>query len=241
VHRFTTLVLTATLSCGLVGIAPLASAAPTCADPDHPIQGLNRLNAAVGVEVTTFELGVFPGTGCGVTSAVAIVSSSRHVYRVTLSERPTTGGLPVESWVGDLVLRPKTLRNSEAGSWTVRYEVDGAHPDATEDAYGQVVRQTRASFDAGPEPVRKDRITLSGRLERANWNTRRFSGISKDVHINRTAEGDELSEVAAPRTRDNGRFRISQPFPGPGTYQLYYPGGKVSASVYSRTDHVAAP
>lgn len=175
------------------------------------------------------------------TSAVAVVTSSRHVYRVALRQRPTIGDQPVDSWVGDLVLRPKTLRNSEAGSWTVRYEVDGAHPGVEEDPYGQVVRQTRVSFNAGPEPVRKDKIAYSGRLERANWNTRRFSGISKDVHINRIAEDDGFSEVATPRTRDNGKFRIKQPFPGPGTYQLYYPGDTISASVYSRSDHVAAP
>lgn len=240
-HRLGTLALTAALSCGLVGIAPVASAEETCADPEHPIRGTNRLDAAVGVEVTTFELGVYPGTGCGVTSAVAIVTSSRHVYRVTLHQRPTVGDLPVDSWVGDLVLRPKTLRNSEAGSWTVRYEVDGAHPGVEEDAYGQVVRQTRARFDAGPEPVRRNKITYSGRLERADWDTRRFSGISADVHITRTADDDGFSEVATPTTRDNGRFRVKQPFPGPGTYRLYYPGDTISASVYSRADHVAAP
>jgi hypothetical protein len=241
VHRLGTLALTAALSCGLVGIAPAASAASACADPAHPIQGFNRLDAAVGSEVTTFELGVYPGTGCGVTSAVAIVTSSRHVYRVALHQRPTIGDLPVDSWVGDLVLRPKTSRNSEAGAWTVRYEVDGAHPGVEEDPYGQVVRQTRVSFNASPEPVRKNTITYSGRLERANWNTRRFSGISTNVHINRIAEDGGFSEVATPRTRHNGKFRVKQPFPGPGTYRLYYSGDTVSASVYSAPDHVAAP
>lgn len=241
-NRLGTVVATAVLvGGGLVGLTPSASAAPTCADPDHPIRGYNHLDAAVGTRVTTFELGVYPDKGCGVTGGVAVVTSARHTYRVTLHQR--TGGAddPFETWVGDLRLQPKTLRNSEAGTWTVRYEVSGEHPDTTDDPVGQVVRQTRLSFDAGPEPVRKDRITFSGRLERANWNTRRFSGISKQVHVNRIDEGGGFSEVAAPTTRDSGRFSVTQAFPGAGTYQVYYPGGTVSASVYSRTDRVAAP
>ena len=133
---------------------------------------------------------------------------------------------------------PRTLRNSDAGVWPLTYTLTGENP-ASVSIDGHVRRGTRATFNAGPEPVRNNKITFSGRLERADWNRHRYRGISRTVEIETPdAGGEESVAVARFTTRANGTYRHTQPFPGPNSYWLTYPGTKATAGTSSKPDHV---
>jgi hypothetical protein len=171
-----------------------------------------------------------------------VIQAPRKTYRVTLTR---TGddepGALSEKWAGPFSVSPRPLRNSDAGVWPLTYRVTGDHPESTT-IDGYVRRATRASFNAGPEPMRNDTITYSGRVERADWTAHRYRGISRSVEVQTIEPGDhEYVDVAIFRTRGDGTYRHTQRFPGPNSYWLTYAGTAVTAPTSSKPDRVAAP
>lgn len=238
---------------GLALVGSLATLAPSaaapdfdCDDPAHPIDVGRELDVVVGTKKTqTGYLVVYTDRGCAVDGAVAVITSPRTTFRVPLTETPTDGDDPYTAWSGALRIKPSELRNSDAGVWTVRYEVDGGAPETSETTTveGHVLRATRATFNAWPEPVRHDRLTFTGTLERADWNAHRYRRVSKPVVVQTLDRHDDSQtvDVAELRTKKDGTFRKTVPFPGAGPYWVRFEGGKVSAPTESRADRVAAP
>jgi hypothetical protein len=236
----------------LVPLAALALAAALVASPPEAkaetsdctkvIDGFYDMQFAVGITKTkTNELALWTLKGCGVQQAAAVIKAPRKTYRVTLTK---TGddepGALTERWAGTFSVSPRTLRNSDAGAWPLTYRVTGDHPESTT-IDGFVRRATRASFNAGPEPVKNDTIAYSGKLERADWTAHRYRGISRSVEVQTVEPGDhEYVDVATFRTRKDGTYRHTQRFPGPNSYWLTYAGTKATAGTSSKPDHVTA-
>lgn len=231
---------TAALTGSLLGLAPQANAAEPCADAAHPVDSFTAVDVALGTrKAKSVDLGVSTLTGCGIDDAVAVLSGPKKTYRVTLRATPDPEG-HVVGWAGRVRLDPRDLRNSEAGTWTLRYEVHGEHADQTLTQPAFVRRATRLSFDAGPEPVTDGRLTVRGKLERASWNTHRYAGVRKTVVV-RTLDRDDDSvevDVVTLQTKADGSFRRTVDFPGSGPYWADFEGGEVSAPVGSRPDRV---
>jgi hypothetical protein len=75
-------------------------------------------------------------------------------------------------------------------------------------------QQQRASggadlFNAGPEPVRNARITFSGHLERASWDTRTYRDLAgRVVSIYQVRlDEEDMEEINAVKTGADGRYR----------------------------------
>lgn len=75
--------------------------------------------------------------------------------------------------------RSETLRNSFAGIWNVNVQVAAKDGDMYSGDYTvvRVVRASRLTVNASPEPVKKGRtITVTGNHTRANWETLKYAG-----------------------------------------------------------------
>lgn len=239
-RRPLTILATLALTGGLLSAAPSARAeTPDCT---NPIDGFSDVELVLGITKTkTDEVGVYTLKGCAVDGATAVITSPRKTYRIQLTKAADDPTSASDYWVGHLSLNPTKLRNSDAGVWPVSYEVTGDDA-ATGKLDGHVRRATRATFNAGPEPVRNDTITYSGKLERADWSAHRYRGISRLVDVQAVPPGDhEYVEIATFKTRKDGTYRYSQKFPGPNAYWLAYAGTNATAGVSSKSDYVAAP
>jgi hypothetical protein len=186
------------------------------------------------------RLDLYTYENCPVTGAKATVVAPRKTTRVTLRKVGTNNGYV--HWQGSLAISPKSLRNSDAGTWKVNYLADGEHLDSDSREVG-VLRASRLSFNAGPEPVVNDRITYSGKLERASWNSGRYV-----PHANRKIElqadfasQPETDYLGAATTRSDGTYRMSQRYRGPGEYSASVGYTSTTAGAVSRTDTVTTP
>ena len=226
-------------------VAPEADAAPvrataSCPDPTQIIDAEATIpqEVVVGTKYTKrMVLDVWANTDCGVTEASAIVDAPRRDFGVKLTKVGTINGY--DHWQGSLSIEPRSLRNSDAGTWPTTYRVNGAGIDELT-VSNKVLRASRLTFNAGPEPVRNHRITYSGRLERASWNSLRYLGWSgRTLPVIAFYEDHGNSEqVAAPVTRRDGTYRLTQRFPGSAEYHADVARTSTTAAAHSRTDHV---
>ncbi|SEQ86151.1 hypothetical protein [Microlunatus flavus] len=246
-HLVATALAGLVLTGGVAALAPPASASDfDCDDAAHPINVGRGLEVVVGTKkARTGYLVVYTDRGCAVDGAVAVITSPSTTFRVPLEKSATDDDDPYTAWRGAVRIKPSELRNSDAGVWTVRYEVDGGSHGTSETTTveGHVRRATRATFNAGPEPVRHGRLTFTGTLERADWNTHRYRRVSKPVVVQTLggADGSPTTDVVRLTTKKDGTFRTTVAFPGPGAYRVAFEGGSVSAPTTSRVDRVAAP
>ncbi|WP_338702191.1 calcium-binding protein [Streptomyces sp. Q6] len=77
------------------------------------------------------------------------------------------------------------LTNEDAGAWKVRlWAITDATPDVDNDnaKTWYLKRWSRLSNNAAPEPVAKGKtITITGKLERANWDTHKYAGYTQQT------------------------------------------------------------
>ncbi|MFF9593026.1 DUF5707 domain-containing protein [Streptomyces sp. NPDC014646] len=81
-----------------------------------------------------------------------------------------------------ITVDPGYLWNTNATNWRVYAGAWGKDGSFTEkDTFSSVrfQRLSRLTADASPEPVKKGRtITVTGKLDRANWDTRKYAGYA---------------------------------------------------------------
>ena len=235
--------LTAASLLTATGPAHAETPTATCADPRQPIVESLTFDSHVSVgtkKTKRLRLDVYTHAGCDVSGAKATVQGPRSTRTVALQ--------PVESdgeyvrWQGTLAISPRSLRNSDAGAWQTTYRVRGEHADSQTVA-SHVRRATRVSFNAGPEPVRNNRLTYSGHVERASWNTKRYhDSAGRLVTVTRIFLDEEDREgLAEPVTRSDGTFRVTRPYAGPGFYLAIVDGTRITAGAESRRDRVDTP
>lgn len=217
-----------------------ARAAASCPDPTQIIDEEATIpqQVVVGTKYTKrMVLDVWANSDCGVTEASAIIDAPRRDFGVKLAKVGTINGY--DHWQGSLPVEPRSLRNSDAGTWPTTYRVNGAGKDELA-VSNKVLRASRITFNAGPEPVRNQRITYSGKLERASWNRLRYFGWSgRTVSVMGFFEDHGVSkQVAATVTRRDGTYRRTQRFPGADEYRADVARTSTTAAAHSRTDHV---
>jgi hypothetical protein len=244
-------VSTAAVSVALLAAAPWTAGAEetnapvpataSCPDPAQIIDDEATIpqEVVVGIKKTKkMVLDVYADSDCAVTEASAIVDAPRKEYGVKLTKVGTINGY--DHWQGSLSIAPRTLRNSDAGTWPTTYRVNGAGVDElTVD--NKVLRASRLTFNAGPEPVRNSRITYSGKLERASWNRLRYYAWGgRTVSVVGFFEDHGVSkEVATPVTSAKGTYRHTQRVPGADEYSANVARSSTTAAAHSRTDHVS--
>lgn len=216
---------------------------PPCPGPGQTIMELQTDDPYVAVGTTKtqkLKLDLYTLTGCGATTAKATVRGPRSTHTVKLEV--VSRGVEQVHWRGTLSIKPRSLSNADAGRWPTTFQVTGDNPDSyTVNSY--VRRAVRISFNAGPEPVRGSRITYSGQLERASWDTHTYRDLARrQVSIIQVRlDEEDQDELAAVKTRADGTFRITRPYAGPGFYLARYEGTRYTSFGESRRDRVDTP
>jgi hypothetical protein len=236
-----------TLTLGLLSVSPTASAVPGCPDPseavpvatvfgnDHlPLGPRETVEVSVEMFARTSCLALYPASARAVTPArvIPVVVTPTQVDRET----------GFTTFRGTLVVDASHLLNADAGEWDFEFSA-GDVSTVTRPVWVQ--KRTKLSFDAGPEPLRRNhRLTFHGTLRAADWQRSSYRGIrGQQVVIfalgsQTTPKREALAEL---QTKRHGRYRVRTEVAGPNRFQAVFRGGDLGLyQSLSRIDTVAA-
>ncbi|MFJ1924215.1 MULTISPECIES: calcium-binding protein [unclassified Streptomyces] len=134
--------------------------------------------------------------------------------------------------------------NSTAGTWTVRAIAmanDGDYIGRDAAAKAKVLRNSRLTVNASPEPVKKNRtITVTGALTRANWVTYTYAGYTKQpVKLQFKKKGTSTYKTLKTVTTDSkGNLRTTTKATADGYFRYSFAGTPTTPAVTSAVDYV---
>lgn len=241
--RFVSACVGITLAAGLLSAAPTASAAGECPDRRHPISDAYAPSADVvlgpgeSVEIT---VGMSGWSGCFEEYPPSLhVFTPARSFPVALTA--TTDQVGYTHLDATLRLDAAELANTDTGEWVLEF---GAGDSGGEARALNVKRDTRLSFDAGPEPLRRHhRLTFRGRLRAADWECGTYRGL-RDQEVRVYALDGQTPPTWEPtavlRTKRHGRYKTRTRVEGPNRFQASFTGTYGLDQAGSRIDEVAA-
>ncbi|MFJ9084387.1 calcium-binding protein [Streptomyces sp. NPDC102384] len=134
--------------------------------------------------------------------------------------------------------------NTTAGTWTVRAHTlanDGDYIIKDSAAKAKVLRNSRLTVNASPEPVKKNRtITVTGTLTRANWETYKYGGYTKQpVKLQFKKKGASTYKTLKTATTDSkGTLRTSTIATADGYFRYSFAGTSTTPAIASAADYV---
>jgi hypothetical protein len=139
---------------------------------------------------------------------------------------------------------PVDLANANAGTWKVDTLVDAVDEGWTF-ASGvttfHLKRAARLTVNASPEPVAKGaKITVTGKLTRANWDTYRYAGyVGQSVKLQfRPKNSSTYSTVATVRTDSTGTLRTTVKAVKDGYWRWNFGGTTTTGPAKAAGDYV---
>jgi adhesin HecA-like repeat protein len=238
----------AALTAGLLSLGPPASAAFSCTDGDGTAFGgsiITQEDVVLGPGGTAdviFEM--YENLSCLANyppSPKAITAARRVIPLVITSSVNNDAGYLVMR--GTVTLDASELRNADAGEWLFQFDAGDVEGGVSP---LNVLRKTKITFDAGPEPLRRNhRLTLKGTLRAADWQRGSYRGAGDQevvlfaIDSQTTPTWVPLAEV---RTTRHGRYRFTTTVAGTDRYQAVFRADFPSPlrQVESRIDTVAA-
>ncbi|MGW6058357.1 DUF5707 domain-containing protein [Streptomyces sp. NPDC055189] len=146
-----------------------------------------------------------------------------------------------------VVADPKTniYSNVLAGKWKVWALAQGKDLDyVTQDAYPtsvSVKRAARLTTNASPEPIKKGKtLTVTGALTRANWDTLKYAGYTKQsVKLQYKKKGAASYSTLKTITSDTkGNLKTTVKATADGYYRYVFAGTSTTPAVTSTSDFV---
>ncbi|MFE2675705.1 DUF5707 domain-containing protein [Streptomyces hygroscopicus] len=136
------------------------------------------------------------------------------------------------------------LDNTTAGTWTVSaYALanDGDYITKDSAAKAKVLRNSRLTVNASPEPVKKNKtITVTGALTRANWETYKYGGYTKQpVKLQFKKKGTSTYKTLKTVTTDSkGNLRTTTKATADGYFRYSFASTSTTPAVASAADYV---
>jgi single-stranded DNA-binding protein len=142
--------------------------------------------------------------------------------------------------------RRELYMNSLAGTWHVTaaaMAADEAGTDYWNDFYGthKVQRFSKLTANASPEPVKKGKtITVTGKLTRANWETRKYAGYStQPVKLQfRKKDSNTYTTVKTVKTNSKGDLKTTVKATVDGFYRWSFAGTSTTPAVNAAGDFI---
>jgi hypothetical protein len=136
--------------------------------------------------------------------------------------------------------------NSLAGTWHVTaaaMAADEAGSDYWNDFYGthRLQRLSKLTVNASPEPVKKGKtITVTGKLTRANWETRKYAGYTaQPVKLQfRKKDSDTYTTVKTIKTNNRGDLKTTVKATVDGFFRWSFAGTSTTPAVNAAGDFV---
>ncbi|WP_320777403.1 calcium-binding protein [Streptomyces sp. CRN 30] len=139
---------------------------------------------------------------------------------------------------------PVDLSNAQAGTWSVDALVstgDGDSHFAPGAGTFALKRAARLTVNASPEPVAKGaRITVTGKLSRANWDTYRYAGYTgRSVRLQfRPKNSGTYTTVATAKTDGTGSLRATAKAVKDGYWRWNFVGTGTTGPAKAAGDYV---
>ncbi|MFD0022224.1 calcium-binding protein [Streptomyces sp. NPDC058382] len=134
--------------------------------------------------------------------------------------------------------------NTTAGTWTVSaYALgnDGDYIGKDSAAKAKVLRNSRLTVNASPEPAKKNStVAVTGALTRANWETYKYAGYTKQpVKLQFRKNGTSTYKTLKTVTTDNkGNLRTTTKATADGYFRYSFAGTPTTPAVISAVDYV---
>lgn len=136
--------------------------------------------------------------------------------------------------------------NSLAGTWHVSaaaIAADEAGSDYWNDFYGthKIQRLSKLTANASPEPVKKGKtITVTGKLTRANWETRKYAGYtSQPVKLQfRKKDSDTYTTLKTVKTNNKGDLKTTVKATVDGFFRWSFAGTSTTPAVNAAGDFI---
>ncbi|MEV5985992.1 calcium-binding protein [Streptomyces sp. NPDC052051] len=143
-----------------------------------------------------------------------------------------------------ITVDPGYLWNTNATSWHVYAAAWGKDGNFTErDSFSSVrfQRLSRLTVNASPEPVKKGKtITVTGKLDRANWDTRKYAGYtSQPVKLQfRKKNSSTYTTVKTVKTSKTGTLKTTVKAAQDGYWRWSFAGTTTTPAVNATGDFV---
>jgi hypothetical protein len=139
-----------------------------------------------------------------------------------------------------LSVRPEHLINSDAGRWRTQLFVSGTRQFTRPGPRFDIVRASRLSTHAAPEPVRKgEKLTVRGTLQRANWEKGRYAGhAGQKVQLQFRIGHGSYSKIKTVTSDRAGRLRTTVKASRDGCYRYVFAGNRTTNKIISKADCV---
>ncbi|MGI5451613.1 calcium-binding protein [Streptomyces sp. CA-249302] len=237
------------LAAGLGGSADAASKA---ANGDPVISGAT-VNSGHDVIVGITHDVVFPVTvsgsdDSGLLSADADLKGPHGGFYTTdtmcQSESACTMAFTVNAHLAPGSDDPVDLANANAGTWSVDTLVDandGGSAFASGVGTFGLKRAARLTVNASPEPVAKGaKITVTGKLVRANWDTYRYAGYAgRAVKLQFRPKGSSTyTTVATVNTNSTGNLSTTVKAVRDGYWRWNFTGSTTTGPAKAPGDYV---
>ncbi|MGW5330744.1 calcium-binding protein [Streptomyces sp. NPDC004014] len=238
---------------GAVAVLLTAPGAPAGAAPGDPEVGGATVNAGHDVVVGITRDVRFPVTVTGpddpglVFADVDLKGPHGGFYTTdAFCETPTacTTVFTVNAHPAPGSDDPVDLANANAGTWSVDALADLGNGESVYapgvGSFG-LKRAARLTVDAAPEPVaRGARITVTGKLVRADWDTYRYAGYAgQAVRLQfRPKNSSTYTTVAAVNTSGTGALRTTVKAVKDGYWRWNFTGTRTTGPARTAGDYV---
>ncbi|WP_221348202.1 hypothetical protein [Streptomyces beigongshangae] len=147
----------------------------------------------------------------------------------------------------DILPAEDELSNSDAGAWkggALLLDSTGSYADQGDLAATKVLRNSRLTVNASPEPVKKGKtITVTGSLTRANWETKKYGGYTQQsVKLQFKKKGTstykDVKTVKSGTGSSAGVLKTTVTASVDGTYRYAFAGTSTTPAVNSAGDAV---
>ncbi|MGW3414993.1 calcium-binding protein [Streptomyces sp. NPDC000888] len=162
-------------------------------------------------------------------------SATKSTCKLTITATP---GLNSDTGIGDL------YANVLAGTWHVTVAVLSNDGEVySNDFYKtqKVQRLSKLTVNAAPEPVKKGKtITVTGKLTRADWETKKYVGLSgQSVGLQfRKASSSTYTSVKGIKSTTGGALKTTVKASVDGFHRFSYKGIASTAAVTTAGDYV---
>ncbi|MFD4632670.1 calcium-binding protein [Streptomyces sp. NPDC058284] len=145
-----------------------------------------------------------------------------------------------------VIAYPQDLRNAHAGArWNVFATAVNNNGDKHREEYlkseARLKRAARLTTNAAPEPVKKGKtLTVSGALTRANWDTKKYAGYTKQpVQLQYKKKGAAGYTTLKTVTSDTkGNLKTTVKASADGYFRYVFVGTSTTPAVTSASDFV---
>ncbi|MFE7077394.1 calcium-binding protein [Streptomyces sp. NPDC057620] len=136
------------------------------------------------------------------------------------------------------------VSNAKAGTWHIyasAFSKDRVQTSIDSYAAVKVQRTSQLTANAAPEPVKKGKtLTVTGKLSRANWNTRKYAGYSGQsvklqYHPKNSSTYTTLKTVT---TSSTGELKATVKATADGYYRYSFPGTTTTPAINAAGDYV---